>query len=223
MKNYFDLQHFAEGEGAETSGTEASGTQAENTALSSDSSSSAENERTADADEKSAYDTKKTESPSSDGGESEGEEPSSPKNEDRLLQSLETALGEKLKNAEVKRIIDDWEKSGEELKEIYPGFDLKRELKNNGDFRDLLKAGVSVRRAYETANLEKILGSALRYAVVTAGKKTADSVRRQSGRVQENSVLDRASSLSRKDVNSLTKNDILKILDEVSRGAKIKF
>lgn len=223
MKDYFDLQIFAEGEGA--SQTAASGeTAQEGAAPVPESTEEAKTEKTAEADEKSDFDIEKTESPAKDGGETEGEEEASlPKKEDRLLQSLETALNEKLKNEGVKKIIGDWEKSGEELKEIYPGFDLRKELTNNGAFRELLKAGVSVRRAYETANLERILGSALRYAAVTAGKKTADSVRSYRGRVQENSVLDRASSLSRRDVNSLTKNDILKILDEVSRGATIKF
>lgn len=222
MKDYFDLQFFAEGEGADAPGAQ---TAEEGTASAPENDGKEEEtEKTAEADEESVDDTNKTESPLNDGTASEGEAEALPqKEDDRLLQSLERVLNERLKNEGVKRIIDGWKKSGEELKEIYPGFDLKKELTNNGDFRELLKAGVSVRHAYETANLEKILGSALRYAAVTAGKKTADSVRSYRGRVQENSVLDRASTLSRKDVNSLTKNDILKILDEVSRGATIKF
>lgn len=222
MKDYFDLQFFAEGEGDAAQSVQAdAGTDA---VAPENDGKEEETEKTAEADGESVDDTNKTESPLKDGTATEGEAEALPqKEDDRLLQSLERVLNERLKNEGVKRIIDGWKKSGEELKEIYPGFDLKKELTNNGDFRELLKAGVSVRHAYETANLEKILGSALRYAAVTAGKKTADSVRSYRGRVQENSVLDRASTLSRKDVNSLTKNDILKILDEVSRGATIKF
>lgn len=140
-----------------------------------------------------------------------------------LLKSVEAALDAKRRNDGLKRIIGAWEESAEKLREIYPGFELGRELRENGEFARLLQAGVSVRRAYEAANLEKILGAALQYAARTAGKKTADGLRSQAGRVQENSVLDRASSLGHKDVNSLTKQDILKILDEVSRGATIKF
>ena len=87
----------------------------------------------------------------------------------------------------------------------------------------MLQAGVSVRRAYEAANLEAILGEAMRYAARTAGRKAAESLTAYSGRVQENSVLDRAASLSRRDVGSLTKAEILNILDEVGRGAKITF
>ena len=141
----------------------------------------------------------------------------------RLLQSVYSALEEQRKNEGLNQIIAAWEREAEEVKSLYPGFDLKAELQKNGDFAALLQAGVGVRRAFEAANLETILREALRYAAVTAGKKTADSVMRQAGRVQENSVLDRASSLAHRDVNSLTGPDILKILDAVSRGATIKF
>ncbi len=110
----------------------------------------------------------------------------------------------------------------EKLREIYPSFSLEKELKNSPEFRHLLTAGVSLRRAFETVNLEKIMGSALRYAVMSAGKKTADSIR-NSGRVSENSLQDSASSVKRTDVNSLTEKDIMKILSEVSKGAKISF
>ena len=141
----------------------------------------------------------------------------------RLLASVSAALEETQKNAALSRVISAWEAEAEEMQALYPGFDLRKEARENADFAALLKAGVGVRRAYEAAHLEAILGAALRYAAVTAGKKTAHSVLSQSGRVQENSVLDRASSLAHRDVNSLTGPDILKILDAVSRGATIKF
>ena len=140
-----------------------------------------------------------------------------------LLAGVAAAMEAKRLNGSLKKIVAEWEESAEALRSIYPGFDLRKEARENGEFARLLQAGVSVRRAYEAANLEAILAEAMRYAVRTAGKKTAESMRSQYGRVQENSVLDRAPSLNKKDVESLTKADILKILDDVSRGAKIKF
>jgi hypothetical protein len=127
------------------------------------------------------------------------------------------------RTARAREIAAAWETEAKALKEIYPDFDLRKEARENTAFSELLQAGVSVRRAYEAANLEAILGAALGYAARTAGSKAAMSLRSQAQRVQENSVLDRAPSVRRKDVNSLTQKDILKILDEVSRGAKIKF
>lgn len=140
-----------------------------------------------------------------------------------MMNGLAAAIRTQRQNAQTKHIVETWQADAAALREIYPGFDLQREAQANGEFARLLRAGVSVRRAYEAANLERILSHAMRYAAQTAGKKTADALQQQAGRVQENAVLDRAPSLARKDVNSLTQRDILQILDEVGRGAKITF
>lgn len=108
------------------------------------------------------------------------------------------------------------------LREIYPSFDLKGEYASSPEFRVLLGAGLSLRRAYEAVNLEKIMGSVLRYAVLKTGKNTADAIM-SPGRVAENSLLDRASSVKRTDVKNLTEKEIMDILSQVSRGAKIIF
>lgn len=110
----------------------------------------------------------------------------------------------------------------EKLREIYPSFDLSGEIGSNPDFLKLLESGVSLRRAFEAVNLEKIMGSALKYAVMKAGKNTADAIQSQS-RVSENSVVSRASSVKHTDVNQLTEKEIHKILSQVSKGAKISF
>ncbi len=116
-----------------------------------------------------------------------------------------------------------WEKEAEDLKQIYPFFSLEHSLRADRGFVSLLKAGVPVRLAFEAANLEKILGAAMRYAAGTAGKRTVQSILAGTGRVRENPVLDRASSVRKKDVGSLTDREIMKILQQVSNGEKITF
>lgn len=138
------------------------------------------------------------------------------------LRTMKAQLEEKRAAAEKQRIIADWEKQAQSLKEIYPDFSLSKEVLNE-DFAQLLRAGVSVRRAYEAANIEGILGSAMHYAAATVGRKAAQSIRTSSARVQENSVLDRAASKKSTNVNLLTEKDILNILEEVKRGTKISF
>ncbi len=110
----------------------------------------------------------------------------------------------------------------EKLREIYPSFSFENELKSSPEFRQLIKSGVSPRRAFETVNLEKIMGQALKYAVMSTGKRTAD-IMKNSARVSENSLLDTASSVKRTDVNNLTEKEIRKIISEVGKGAKITF
>lgn len=121
------------------------------------------------------------------------------------------------------RLTEKWEKDAEEIKNIYPSFSLEKEIRSNENFGLLLKAGIPVKLAFEAANLEKIMGAAMKYAAAVSGRKTAAALRETGARIQENSVLDRAGSVTRKDVNALTEQDIIRIISEVSKGAKISF
>lgn len=134
-----------------------------------------------------------------------------------VSEKIEKALAEKA----AQKLSLYLREEADKLREIYPGFELSRELSSSPEMRRLLLSGVGLRRAYETVNLEKILASSMRYAAIKAGKSAADSVR--SSRVQENSLSGNAASVGRTDVKSLTEKDIMRILSEVSRGAKISF
>lgn len=131
------------------------------------------------------------------------------------------ALAARIKAAEAAAA--GWEREAEELKQIYPFFSLEQSMRSDKGFVSLLKAGVSVRLAFEAANLEKIIGAAMRYAAGNAGKRTVQSILAGGGRVRENPVLDRAASVRKKDVGSLTDREIMKILKQVSNGEKITF
>ena len=142
---------------------------------------------------------------------------------DNVLNGVREAFGENLKNAETEAVLASWRREEQATREIYPSFSMKNELLNEPMFGTLLKSGVGVRRAYECVHLEEIIGSAIRYAVADIGRKTALNPSRAQSRPGENSVLGRAASVTRTDVNSLTDRDIKRILSEVSRGAKISF
>lgn len=142
---------------------------------------------------------------------------------DNILNGVRESFGESLKNAEAESVLASWRREEQATREIYPSFSMKNELLNEPMFGTLLKSGVGVRRAYECVHLEEIIGSAIRYAVADIGRKTALNSSRTQSRPGENSVLDRAASVARTDVNSLTDRDIKRILAEVSRGAKISF
>ncbi len=109
-----------------------------------------------------------------------------------------------------------------ELRRLYPSFDLKRELSSSPELCRLISAGVSLRRAYEAVNMDKIMGSVLQFAVMKARYDTAESIKRNT-RIQENSLSDRASSVKHTDVNNLTENEIRKIIADVGNGARITF
>ncbi len=109
-----------------------------------------------------------------------------------------------------------------ELRRLYPSFDLKRELSSSPEMCRLITAGVPLRRAWETVNLEAITDERIRSAVLRARLETAESIR-LNARVQENSLSDRAASRKHTDVNSLTEEEIKRIITDVSNGARVTF
>ncbi|MBR3767926.1 MAG: hypothetical protein IKL10_06780 [Clostridia bacterium] len=154
--------------------------------------------------------------------ESEKNESKAEKTESEKPSPVLQAAQEHLKKRAAHALSLHLSEEEKKLREIYPSFDLQREYASSPELRSLLASGVGLRRAFETVNLEKIMGSALRYAVMKAGKSTADAMK-APGRVTENSLSDRASSIRRTDVKNLTEKEIMKIISEVSKGAKITF
>lgn len=153
----------------------------------------------------------------SDGGQEDGNET------EKLLGSVRETLREQIKAAETEEVLAAWRREEAAAREIYPSFSMNSELLNEPLFGVLLKNGVGVRQAYECVHLKEIIGSAVRYAVAETGRRAAGAKNGSSTRPGENSVLDRASSVTRTDVKNLTEKDIMRILSDVSKGAKISF
>ena len=153
---------------------------------------------------------------------SENEEPRSSAGEPPL-DAVSDALSMRLAEAEAGRVRAGWEKESESLREIYPSFSLEREVRENPDFRALLRAGLGLRRAYEAVHLPEILTEAMRYAAMEGGRRAAKAREDSAVRVRENAVLERAASVEHRSVRDLSEQDVLKILDSVGKGAKIRF
>lgn len=155
----------------------------------------------------------------SDTKESDGQaEPATEETSPEILRAAENAVRSKLTES----ISSYLNGESVKLREIYPSFDLKAEAEKHPELLALLSSGVSLRRAFETVNLENIMGTALRFAVMKAKSEAALSIH-QNNRVSEGPVADRAASVMRTDVNNLTEREIHKILSQVSKGAKITF
>ncbi len=182
----------------------------------SDAKQTAEPTETASAaEQEAARDAAQTEGAAGDAA--------APEEKDDGFESVmrRAALAARLKAAQT--AADRWEKEAEELKQIYPFFSLEDAMRTDKGFVSLIRAGAPVRLAFEAANLEKILGAAMRYAAGAAGKRLVQSLRAGAGRVRENPVLDRAASVRKKDVGSLTEREILTILKQVGNGERVTF
>ena len=136
-----------------------------------------------------------------------------------VMRAARFAARVKAANAAAER----WRNEARELQKVYPSFSLEESLRNDSCFTSLLRAGLPVKRAYEAANLEKIVGTAMRYAAESARRRTAQAVRSGTGRVRENPVIDRAGAVTKKDVGSMTEREIIAILKQVSEGKRVTF
>lgn len=120
------------------------------------------------------------------------------------------------------KLYAQWMKEAEELKEIYPAFDLEAEL-GNEKFMTLLKApGVNVQTAFEVAHKDEIIPAAMQFAVNKAEEKLTNNIRAQGARPTENGLSSQAAAVVKTDPSTWSKADRDEVERRVMRGEKIK-
>lgn len=118
---------------------------------------------------------------------------------------------------------------GEQVKQMYPEFDLDAEMQNP-QFGRLLatmqKSGFpnAVRTAYEAVHREEIMGGAMRYAVAQTEQKISKSIQSGMRRPAENGTTQQAAAnVGTTDPSKLTRAQIEDIKRRAERGEKITF
>lgn len=89
-----------------------------------------------------------------------------------------------------------------ELKNIYPDFDIEKEMFNE-DFGRLVATGIPVRTAFEVVHLDEIQPQVMRYVADETARKVANSVKSNKNRPQEGSKMSQPVKV-KKDVSQLT-------------------
>lgn len=115
-----------------------------------------------------------------------------------------------------------WLREAEELKAIYPDFDLEEEVQNK-NFTGMLQSGVDIKAAYEAIHTTDIVNNAVRKAMNTSAKAVTDTIAARGMRPKENAGSDNSSAVYKRDVSSLTAKDREEIARKVARGEKISF
>lgn len=113
-------------------------------------------------------------------------------------------------------------RQGEELKAIYPNFNLGEELAN-ASFGRLVANGIDVKTAYEVVHKDEILAGGMEYAVKQTKEKISKAI--QSGsRPQENGLSSQsATSPGELDVSKLSLAQIKEITARAQKGERITF
>ena len=120
------------------------------------------------------------------------------------------------------KLYASWMNQAEQLKLVYPSFDLETET-NNPKFVELLRANVDVRTAYEVIHNGEIIPAAMQFTAQTVERKLANKIMANGARPAENGMNSQSAAVVKSDVSQLSKADRQEIARRVARGEKIRF
>lgn len=120
---------------------------------------------------------------------------------------------------------DEWYmaryQEAEELKQMYPSFDLEAELQNP-DFVELIKLPTfNMRKAYEYVHMDEFQAAASQVVAQQTERMFANKMASNASRPVENGVAVTSAATAARDANSLTKQERDEIIRRVMAGERI--
>ena len=120
------------------------------------------------------------------------------------------------------KLYASWMNQAEQMKSVYPSFDLNIEMQNPR-FTDLLKNNVDIRTAYEVLHKDEIIPAAMQFTAQQVKQKMTNNYIANGARPTENGTMSQSSAIVKSDVSQLSKEDRAEIIRRVQRGEKIRF
>lgn len=140
--------------------------------------------------------------------------------EERQRQQAEA----RAQQTQIQRHLEGMVRQSEQLKELYPNFDLQAELKNPAFVKLTAPGvGVDVRTAYEVVHRDEMRGAEMRFAAEKAAQRVSASVAANAKRPAENGVRGSSAAVNKSDPSKLTREDRAEIRRRVEAGEKIYF
>jgi hypothetical protein len=110
-----------------------------------------------------------------------------------------------------------WNEEAEQLKQVYPQLNPSVELQDER-FARLLGLGVDMRTCYEVTHKDEIMRGAMQYTADRTAEKIANSVIANGARPSENGLSSQAASISRLDINKLSRAEIEALKKRAASG-----
>lgn len=144
---------------------------------------------------------------------------------ERENETLKAQAKQSLQDQQMRQHFDTIARQGDEVKQIYPGFDLMTEMQNPMFARLTAPGvGVDVRTAYEVVHRNELDGAIMQFAAQKSAEQVADAVRANGSRPVESAMHgQQALSQVKSDPRSLTRRDFEEIDRRVKRGEQITF
>ncbi len=102
------------------------------------------------------------------------------------------------------RQYQQWMDESNNLKAVFPSFDLDAELQNDA-FRECLRAGMPIERAFYAAHGAEIASGAMQYTAQAVRKATEEEISSRTPRPKENGVNRQAAAKVSTDVHGMTR------------------
>lgn len=114
---------------------------------------------------------------------------------------------------------------GEEVKKVYPNFDLNQEMQNPTFGRMAALGTIPLQTIYEVIHHDEIMQQGMQYAVQNTAKKISNSIASGKRRPAENGAANTSptSETGQQDPSKLTRDEIEKIKERAARGERITF
>lgn len=114
-----------------------------------------------------------------------------------------------------------WYSESEQVKSLYPSFDLSAEVKNP-EFLSMLRAGVPVQHAYEVIHMAQIKAGVAQMTAKATEKQVVAGIRAKGARPAENGTAAQSAAFTVKDDPSKwTRKDRAEVARRVARGETI--
>lgn len=122
----------------------------------------------------------------------------------------------------VNRIYDGLSRQAEQVKALFPEFDLRSQL-GDARFARMLRAGVDMGTAYQVLHSGEILPAAMEYAARATEQRLASAMRAGLDRPMENGLHAGAAVRLGSEVASMSRQDYDRICRRVERGERVSF
>lgn len=134
-----------------------------------------------------------------------------------LLDRQRRQQGEQAAQEQMQR----WYTESEQLKAVYPDFDLSTEAAN-AQFISLLQKGVPIRHAYEVIHMDDIKALVAQSTARQTEKHVVDGIRAKGARPTENGTSSQSAFTVKDDPSRWSKQDRAEVARRVARGEIIK-
>lgn len=125
---------------------------------------------------------------------------------------------EMLREREAQEQYDRWIAEADELKEIFPNFDLEEEV-NNETFLNYLEMGLPLRDAFSLVHMNEIMDG----VGEDSKSRALNKIKMRNQRPVESGATKARAVVRKSNVNELTNDDIDEIMRRVAHGEKISF